>query len=277
MSASLAQDAIALLIDLAEKGEIDPWDVRVIEVVDRYLSGLTLTPIPSPGSGASPYHADLSRSGQAFLYASMLVWLKADSLLRSESLFDDDEDLDAEEWLEDPIENGFSLPLRLERQLRRRAVAPPPRKRRVTLSEMIEQLEVMAATLAEPDRPPRLRRSRAIPKAQAAGEIAQLAHQENLTETAEELDRFLTQNWSNFAIEGEGLPFEQLLHLWSQACPVSLSHASPTSHQVALFWALLLLSSQSKVELIQNEFYQDLTIRPIVEPERALEAIDRSD
>ncbi|HIK32654.1 MAG TPA: segregation/condensation protein A [Oscillatoriales cyanobacterium M59_W2019_021] len=278
MSASLAQDAIALLIELAQKGEIDPWDVRVIEVVDRYLSGLTLTPMPSPDSGASPYHADLSRSGQAFLYASMLVWLKADSLLRSESFFDDEEDFDGEEWLEDPVENGFSLPLRLERQLRRRAVAPPPRKRRVTLSEMIEQLEVMAATLAEPDRPPRTRRSRALSKAQAAGEIAELAHQENLTETAEKLDRFLTQNWSNFAIEDdEGLPFDRLLHLWSQACPITLSHASPTSHQVALFWALLLLSSQSKVELIQNEFYQDLTIRPIVEPERTLEAIDRSD
>ncbi len=89
MSVSLAQDAIALLIELAEKGEIDPWDVRVIEVVDRYLSGLTPKPTPSSELGASPYHADLSRSGQAFLYASMLVWLKADSLLRSESLQDD--------------------------------------------------------------------------------------------------------------------------------------------------------------------------------------------
>ncbi len=29
--------SIALLIDLAQKGEIDPWDVQVIEVIDRYL------------------------------------------------------------------------------------------------------------------------------------------------------------------------------------------------------------------------------------------------
>nr|WP_231607021.1 segregation/condensation protein A [Crocosphaera watsonii] len=28
-----------------------------------------------------------------------------------------------------------------------------------------------------------------------------------------------------------------------------------------MFWALLLLSSQSKVELSQEEFYQDLTIQ----------------
>lgn len=263
MSVSLAQDAIALLIELAEKGEIDPWDVRVIEVVDRYLSGLTPTATPSSELGASPYHADLSRSGQAFLYASMLVWLKADSLLRSESLLDDPEELEAEEWLEEDLASASTLPLRLERQLRRRAVAPPPRKRPVTLSEMIAQLEVMAQTLAEPLRPLRPRRSRALSKTQAAGEIAELAHQENLTETAAELDRFLTQNWLTVSPEQDWMEFEQLLELWSAASPLAIAHASPTSNQVALFWALLLLSSQSKVELKQDEFYQDLKIRPL--------------
>lgn len=275
MSVSLAQDAIALLIELAEKGEIDPWNVRVIEVVDRYLSALTPTPTPSSDLGASPYHADLSRSGQAFLYASMLVWLKADSLLRSESLLDDPENPEAEEWIEDVADVASSLPLRLERQLRRRAVAPPPRKRRVTLSEMIEQLQVMATTLAEPLRPLRPRRSRALSKTQAAGEISELAHSENLTETAAELDRFLVQNWSNFSPDRDWLEFDRLLHLWSAASPISLPHASPAGHQVALFWALLLLSSQSKVELMQEEFYQELKVRPISDLDGSSQSIER--
>lgn len=34
-------EGIALLIDLAQRGEIDPWDVQVIDVIDRYLSKLT--------------------------------------------------------------------------------------------------------------------------------------------------------------------------------------------------------------------------------------------
>lgn len=274
MSVSLAQDAIALLIELAEKGEIDPWDVRVIEVVDRYLSGLTPKPTPSSELGASPYHADLSRSGQAFLYASMLVWLKADSLLRSESLQDEPENPEAEEWIEDIADATSSLPLRLERQLHRRAVAPPPRKRPVTLSEMIEQLQVMAATLAEPLRPLRPRRSRALSKSQAEGQIAELAHQENLTETAVELDRFLVQNWSSFSPDRDWLEFDRLLHLWSAASPISLPHASPASHQVALFWALLLLSSQSKVELMQEDFYQELKVRPISDDDRSSGSIE---
>ncbi len=36
MTLSLAQDAISFLIDLAERGEIDPWDVKVIDVIDRF-------------------------------------------------------------------------------------------------------------------------------------------------------------------------------------------------------------------------------------------------
>jgi segregation and condensation protein A len=36
------------------------------------------------------------------------------------------------------------------------------------------------------------------------------------------------------------------------------------SDRVGVFWALLLLSAQSKVELSQEEFYQDLKIRAIV-------------
>ncbi|HEY9751179.1 MAG TPA: segregation/condensation protein A, partial [Allocoleopsis sp.] len=83
MVLSLAQSAIALLTELAERGEIDPWDVQVIEVIDRFLS--ELTPSDTTEMSRATYEADLSRSGQAFLYASMLVLLKADTLVRAES------------------------------------------------------------------------------------------------------------------------------------------------------------------------------------------------
>ncbi|NER84710.1 MAG: segregation/condensation protein A, partial [Leptolyngbya sp. SIO1D8] len=44
MTVSLAQNAIAFLIDLAEQGEIDPWDVKVIDVIDRFLKTLKTEP-----------------------------------------------------------------------------------------------------------------------------------------------------------------------------------------------------------------------------------------
>ncbi|WP_449419072.1 segregation/condensation protein A [Phormidium nigroviride] len=272
MSVSTAQngfatisEGIALLIELAEKGEIDPWDVQVIEVIDRCLS--KLAPACEPGTESD--FADLSQSGQAFLYASMLVLLKAESLVLSESppeLPEDGELLESEE-----LAGGRQLPQNLERQLRRRAVSQLPRKRPVTLQELIEQLQLMQAAIEETPLPARPRRTSSKVRAQAARAIAELAHQENLVETATELERFLAEHGP--VVGGEWLDIEQLLELWQQenlhssAAPEFAAsadaHSSPQGDRVGIFWALLLLSAQSKVELLQEEFYQDLKIRPI--------------
>ncbi len=101
--------------------------------------------------------------------------------------------------------------------------------------------------------------------------LDQLAHNENLTETAGELDRFLTAHWSKLVQKQDWLDLEQLLYLWSVA-PASielhqLNSVDSTQPQpidrVGVFWALLLLSAQSKVELSQEEFYQEIKIRSL--------------
>jgi len=136
MTVSLAQSAIAFLIDLAEQGEIDPWDVKVIEVIDRFLKTLKMEPVALPESGRSPYEASLSESGKAFLYASMLVLLKAYTLVRAE-LEEAQAELDAEAFFD--VADEFvqmPLPRNLEQHLHRRAIAPPPERRQVTLNEL---------------------------------------------------------------------------------------------------------------------------------------------
>lgn len=269
MALSLAQNAIALLIDLAERGEIDPWDVQVIEVIDRFLS--QLQPTQTTESGRAPYEADLSQSGQAFLYASMLVLLKADSLARLEASQGGEDDLE-EELLEDETLADRGLPLNLERKIRRRAVARPLQNRRVTLPELIAQLELMASAMAEQKPRARTRRPRPQSRSQAVRAIAQLAHQENLSEIAAALETFLANHWDDICQGQEWLDFEFLLDLWSnpqdhgtprpvKPPAVEASHHSSQSDRVGIFWALLFLSAQSKVELSQDEFYQDLKVR----------------
>ncbi len=247
---TVAEDAIALLLDLAERGEVNPWDVQVVDAIDRCLQ--ELTPVAIDG-----HHRHLSRSGQAFLYAAMLVLLKADTLARSETEEENDEP-EIEEFPEfDPEDSGPGLPQKLERQLRRRAVAPPPPKRRVSLQELIEQLQVMSNTLAEPRRPRRIRRQS---KLEAARTIGDLAHQENLTETAQQLEQFLGDRWDDIAGNSEWVDFDRLLSVWHH----SQNQTPITPHeQVGLFWALLLLCSQSKVELEQPEFYQAIRVKQI--------------
>jgi len=215
-----------MLIDLAQRGEIDPWDVQVIDVFDRFLSHLSYQD-----------SQELSDSGQAFLYASMLVLLKAETL---GDLIDEPQEPDEMELLlfddMEAVSNG--LPSPLEGCLQRRPVARPPQRRRVTLTELINQLELMAVAVERQADRPKVRKVRRMSKAKSMKAISQLAHQENLSEVAEQLEEIFArldpnQTWLEF------------------------------DDRVGVFWALLLLCAQSKVELEQNEFYVDLRLKPL--------------
>lgn len=261
MTITPAQEAIANLINLAERGEIDPWDVPVITIIDRFLDELGLM-----GETESPQQeADLPRSGQAFLWASMLVLFKADSLhlLQEELLEIEEEEFFEEEYIE--IEKR-SLPANLEHHIRRRTSVQPLGKRRVTLQELIEQLEHIAAEIeaaANDTSPKRSKRTRSA----AIKAIAQLAHNENLTELAAQLESFLSLNLANLSCDRDYVDWEKLLERWHTADAAKVlnqdhSHDSDLD-RAGVFWALLLLSAQSKVELVQEEFYQDLSVRPL--------------
>jgi segregation and condensation protein A len=251
MTTTPAQEAIAILIDLAQKGEINPWDVQVIDAIDRFLNELGLLDHPD----VAYQQANLPRSGQAFLWASMLVLLKADTLLQNPDSPEEEEAL-TELSLGELDNNCRSLPLALERHLRRRTSAPPLRKRRVTLSELISQIEEIATELGEkPARPVRTPRPQS--RREATRLIAQLAHQENLTEMASQLEQFFQSHLPHIVPQQDWIDLEELLNWWNQA------NSSQSDDRVGIFWALLLLSSQSKVELSQNQFYQDLKIQVV--------------
>jgi len=258
MTVDLAREAIDTLLDLAQRGEIDPWDVQVIEVIDRYLSKIGLA---GEAAGCPDDWADLPQSAQTFLWASMLVLLKADSLEQLSQLTEPEEPEEFYEELTDPRERA--LPARLERHIRRRPSAPPLRRRRVTLSELIEQIQRMARVMETRAATPRAR-PRPHSRREAARTVTELAHNENLTELAAQLADFLAQHGAHLAA-GRAIDFECLLDAWAERpSSPSDSHATSGRDRVGVFWALLLLSSQSQVELHQAEFYQDLSIEPLL-------------
>ncbi|HAC66042.1 MAG TPA: segregation/condensation protein A [Cyanothece sp. UBA12306] len=252
MTTSSATEAIAVLIDLAQQGDIDPWNVQVIDIVDRFLDELGIT----QDLDLAYQTTNLPKSGQAFLWASMLVRFKADTLEKLDT--EEEELLVTQEMVPDQKER--SLPLKLEQQLRRRSVAPPRSQRRVTLSELITHIEAMAEEL-EQGKPAssRKRKPRNASRQEAMEIVTQLAHQENLTELAQQLEQFFTNQLSEFMPTQNWIQLEELLTWWHG---VQSPHESEIKQdRVGVFWALLLLSSQSKVELSQEEFYQDLKIQ----------------
>lgn len=260
---STTEAAITLLIDWAKQGEIDPWDVDVIDVVDRFLANLDQLHLHQKTE------LNLPESGKAFLWASRLVSLKADTL---EGLAQDQPDeseesvaeLEASSMEASSVQDHDRqrLPQGLEHHIRRRGSAPPPKKRRVTLPELITEIKAIAQTIEEAPSSSHSSkaRSRSSKKQETAKLITDLAHNENLTELANELEQFLLEAHT---VHHDWLSLDQLVAWWQQ----EKEHANEgyssnhNSHRVGLFWALLLLSSQSKVELSQQQFYQDLNLR----------------
>ena len=245
--------AIRMLQDAAERGEIDPWDVDVIAVIDGFLDKLhqrISAPCLAHGKGTR-FEQDLAESSEAFLAASVLVGLKAELLENTnfpppeanDSFFVDEGDLESDQDLQ------ILLPLRPERQLLRRPVAPPPLQRPVSLGELIRQLEDIAERLEQDERRPRQRGVRRFSERMAIAQVAALAHREKLPETTAALNAFIQTAWP-----GEGhawLDFDALVGAWVR-WTADAPEDDLDRDRVGVFWALLFLSSQGKVELQQQ-------------------------
>jgi len=73
-------EPVELLVQLAEEGEIDPWDIDIVEVTDAFLDRLD--------------RRDLRTSGRALFYASVLLRMKSDAMLDDGG----DDEPDREPW-----------------------------------------------------------------------------------------------------------------------------------------------------------------------------------
>jgi segregation and condensation protein A len=133
------EDPVEILVGLAERGEIDPWNINIIEVTDRFLNELERR-----------RQLNLQVSGRTLFYAATLLRMKSEHLsLQSDQeepgLDEDDEtfgenydlDLDSEADYQGrlgPIE-------RLEHEIQRRLDRKNLRKSPVTLFELIIELK----------------------------------------------------------------------------------------------------------------------------------------
>jgi segregation and condensation protein A len=122
-------EPVELLVQLAEDGEIDPWDIDVVTVTDKFLARLDAS--------------DLRTGGRALFYASVLLRMKSDAMWV-------DEDEEAEEWAEEPWEmpdgeapEGAPAvdPFQeLEREMDRRIERKTARGMPETLDELVRDL-----------------------------------------------------------------------------------------------------------------------------------------
>lgn len=119
-------EPVEVLVQLADEGEIDPWDIDVVRVTDKFLYLLD--------------EQDLRTSGRALFYASVLIRMKSDAMLAP----DEDEEAMAEPWEQamtddSPIDQPdpfASLEEEMDRRLERRRARGMPQ----TLDELVRDL-----------------------------------------------------------------------------------------------------------------------------------------
>ena len=260
-----AKYAIRLLRDAAERGDISPWDVDVIPVIDGFLDQLhQRIDLPRKissnvrNSGGS-FELELAECSEAFLAASILVSLKAEILEEETFPLNEIEDsFDSEISEQGWLDQSFNLPERPEKHLSRRPVAPPPFRRPVTLGELIRQLEDIAESIEKEEFNRKIRKKKKYSDREIIAEVAKLAHKENLPETTAGLSSYLEKfeealNW---------IDFELLVKNWSEVASKELD-----TDRVGVFWALLFLSSQGKIELLQEgSIFSSLKLKRILSP-----------
>ncbi len=109
---------------MARKGEIDPWNVDVIDVTDKFLRKLE-----------EAKRLDLRISGRVLLYAAILVRMKADAIAPQPPPTEDENDVEIIEWEE--LDSEDIDEIKLEDILR----AQRRRIRKInTLKDLIEEL-----------------------------------------------------------------------------------------------------------------------------------------
>ena len=129
-------DGIEILVNMAKQGKIDPWNVDIVEVTDKYLTHLFQSKAQN-----------LRLTGRTLLFAAILLKLKSNVLEGIDVLdFEPQQELDELEYSDEvldysedyiPTNNVISI----DEVLQRRTSVRLNHNRVVTLRDLIRQLE----------------------------------------------------------------------------------------------------------------------------------------
>ncbi|MFB6128983.1 MAG: segregation/condensation protein A [Halorhabdus sp.] len=246
-------EPVEVLVGLAEDDEIDPWDIDVVRVTDKFLERLD--------------EADLRTSGRALFYASVLLRMKSDALLEDD---DSDEGPAADDEPADPFAAG-DLPTdeadpfdALEDEMDRRLDRKRARGTPDTLEDLVRELR-------EAERSADWKESREYdtsdsPRGFRRGtqeldyrmdddmreeseptveDVTGTAHGENVEELVEAV---ATKVERHFDAGRDAVLFAEV--------------DGAAGSRIETFLGLLFLSNQGRIVLDQDEYFGDLWIQP---------------
>lgn len=238
-------EGIGILVSMAKSGKIDPWNVDIIDVTDKYLAHI-----------CEIKSQNLRLTGRTFLFAAVLLKLKSNVLEGNDILsigqpdytegleFDDDGFI-AEYGQEDEEFTPTSNVVSIDEVLQRRTSVRLNRNRVVTLRDLIRQLQFYEKLEKKQSLQQAHERAKNRVRSYARftpDDIINLAHEEYIEDCVVKLKENLVQIFeSNDKIELNELT---LLGM----------------DRVSAYIALLFLTVDTNYDLKQDEFYSDLYV-----------------
>jgi len=241
-------DGIEILVNMARQGKIDPWNVNIVDVTDKYLTHLFQSKAQN-----------LRMTGRTLLFAAILLKLKSNVLEGLDVMdfepqheedfnYDDDSQLDysSEEYV--PTSNVISI----DEVLQRRTSVRLNHNRVVTLRDLIRQLEFYEML----DKKQSLKNAHERAKRRVQNyarlspeDIVNLAHDEYIDQGVQRL----RANLSEILSRQDKIELNELTLLGMD--------------RISAYISLLFLTVDSDYDLEQDEFYSDLYVvkRPAVQ------------
>jgi segregation and condensation protein A len=215
------EESIDILLDLARSGEIDPWNIDIIDVTDKFLRKIE-----------EREKIDIRVSARMLLYASILLRMKSDILVNVPP--PEDEYMDEPPDFGDIESDDFPI---LEPRLRHSASRP------VTLQELIDELQRAVATKDVQA----LRQARKVerPPRKTLEEVLGIAHEEDIERSIMEMIKVLDAEFGyrEFVVMNE---------LVKDQTPHGI---------VDVYLPLLFLANRKYVKLTQEVLFEEIFIR----------------
>ncbi len=234
-------DGIGVLVEMAKAGKIDPWNIDIIDVTDKYLAKI-----------CEMKSQNLRLTGRTLLFASILIKLQSNVLEgitaeQFEDRYDEvqyDDDGFVAEYAEDdyiPTNNVISI----DEVLQRRTSVRLNRNRTVTLNDLIRQLkfyEKIDQKQALKNAQERAKRRVQSYSRFTPDDIVNMAHEEYI----EEAVMTLKANLEQIFLKEDKVDLNSLTLLGMD--------------RISAYIAMLFLAAESDYNLTQDEFYSDVYV-----------------
>ena len=235
-------EGIGILVDMAKAGKIDPWNIDIVDVTDKYLAHMV-----------QMKSQNLRVTGRTFLFAAVLLKLKSNILEGVDiTQFDtqnhDDIQYDDDGFIVDYGEDDYvptNNVISIDEVLQRRTSVRLNHNRVVTLKDLIRQLQFYEKL--EQKQSLKSAHERAKRRVQSYSrltpdDIVNLAHEEYI----ETCVQTLKENLSQIFEKNDKIELNELTLLGMD--------------KISAYIALLFLTAETDYELQQDEFYSDLYV-----------------